>query len=492
MTLNNSDRVPATTQNKGWTVTLAGMGINLALGVLYTWSVIKKAIPVEWGWSDADKALPYSIACIVFAFVMVPAGRLQDRIGPRWVATAGGILTGIGCIIASFAVTVTWFVIGFGVFAGAGIGLGYAAATPPAVKWFSARRTGLIAGLVVAGFGLASVYISPIANHLTGFSLTGQPVPAVVELSRAKELADAEYEKARRVLAISQAEFGGADIFHGSPYLAEKDMVRKDAAAQLLALKERNIHRTMFFFGVGFLVVVTLLAQFLVAPPPGYLPPDVVSGGKRAADAAALNLGPAEILRSSLFYLLWTMYACAAGAGLMIIGNITTIAKLGNIEAGFILVALLAVGNAGGRIIAGVLSDRIGRLWTMFGIFLFQAGLMMALRTGLADMTAFITVSMLLGFNYGACLSVFPSAVKDNFGLKNFGINYGLVFTAWGMGGFVFPLFAGKLFEAARKATGTGSYDDAYLTAAAVLVLAAGLTFVTRAIEQRHKAKFAV
>ena len=100
-----------------------------------------------------------------------------------------------------------------------------------------------------------------------------------------------------------------------------------------------------------------------------------------------------------------------------------------------------------------MLSDRIGRLWTMCIIFLFQAGLMMVLRTGLTDMTAFVIVSMLLGFNYGACLSVFPSAVKDNFGLKNFGINYGLVFTAWGVGGFVFPFLAGKIFEAAKKAT---------------------------------------
>ena len=84
----------AAVKNKGWTVTFAGMGINLSLGVLYAWSVIKKAIPAEWGWDDADKALPYSIACITFALMTVPAGRLQDRIGPRWVATAGGILTG--------------------------------------------------------------------------------------------------------------------------------------------------------------------------------------------------------------------------------------------------------------------------------------------------------------------------------------------------------------------------------------------------------------
>lgn len=484
-------------KNRGWAVTGAGMGINLALGVLYTWSVIKKAIPIEWGWSDADKALPYSIACIVFALVMVPAGRLQDRIGPRWVATAGGVLTGIGCIIASYAVTVSWFVIGFGIFAGAGIGLGYASATPPAVKWFPARKTGLIAGLVVAGFGLASVYISPIANHLTGFSLTGQPLPAVEELARAKTLADARFAAAQQAVTTAQAEFGGADLLQAvheesataTADLALKDAARKDAGAQLLALKERNIHRTMLIFGIGFMLVVTLLAQFLVIPPPGYQAPDTSAGAAQAASAAVVNLEPGQILRTPLFYLLWAMFAFGAGAGLMIIGNITTIAKLGKIEAGFILVALLAVGNAAGRIVAGMASDRIGRLWTMFIIFLFQATLMMVLRTGLTDMTAFVVVSMLLGFNYGACLSVFPSAVKDNFGMKNFGINYGLVFTSWGVGGFVFPLAAGKMFETAKKATGTGSYNDAYQVAAGLLVVAAALTFATRTIEKRHQAR---
>jgi len=64
------------------------------------------------------------------------------------------------------------------------------------------------------------------------------------------------------------------------------------------------------------------------------------------------------------------------------------------------------------------------------------------------------------------------------------------VFTAWGVGGFVFPLFAGKLFEAAKKATGVGSYNDAYLAAAGLLVVASALTFVTRRMEMRHKAQF--
>jgi MFS transporter, OFA family, oxalate/formate antiporter len=481
-------------KNKGWTVTFAGMGINLSLGVLYAWSVIKKAIPVEWGWDDADKALPYSIACITFALMTVPAGRLQDRIGPRWVATAGGILTGIGCIIASYATSVLWYVIGFGLLAGAGIGLGYAAATPPAVKWFPARKTGLIAGIVVAGFGLASVYISPLANYFTGYNLAGKPHTAMEELIQAKTKADGEFKTAQAMLTAAKADPAkAAELPVHAQTVADKVTAAKAAGDKLLALKEGNIQKTLLLFGIGFLIVVTILSQLMAAPPPGYSPPDaaITASGAPIPPAALVNIGPIEMLKTPLFYLLWIMFAFGAGVGLMIISMVTTIAKLGNIEAGFILVALLAVGNASGRILAGMLSDSIGRLWTMFIIFVFQAVLMMVLRTGLTDMTVFIIISMLIGFNYGSCLSVFPSAVKDNFGLKNFGVNYGLVFTSWGVGGSVLPFIAGKFFEAAKSATGTGSYDHAYLMAAALLILAAILTFVTRGIERSHKAAIA-
>ncbi len=85
-------------RNLGWQVVFAGMGINLAFGVLYTWSVISKAIPAEWGWKEVDKSWPYSVACLVFALMTVPGGRLQDKIGARFIATIGGILVGLGMI----------------------------------------------------------------------------------------------------------------------------------------------------------------------------------------------------------------------------------------------------------------------------------------------------------------------------------------------------------------------------------------------------------
>ena len=123
-----------------WRVTFAGMGINLALGILYTWSVISKSVPDEWGWSESDKSWPYAIACLVFCIVMVPAGRLQDKFGPRVIAAIGGVLVGIGFIAASQTSSPLGFIFGFGVLAGSGIGFGYASATPPAVNGFRRQR----------------------------------------------------------------------------------------------------------------------------------------------------------------------------------------------------------------------------------------------------------------------------------------------------------------------------------------------------------------
>ena len=158
---------------RGWIVTFAGTGLNLTLGILYAWSMFAKQMTeaVEnggFGWSKTVATLPYTIAIAVFAIVMVPAGRLQDKFGPRIIATIGAIFAGAGLIVASFATAENMFfaVIGFGVLGGTGIGLGYSAATPAAVKWFSSAKKGLITGLVVGGFGLAPVYIAPLSRYL--------------------------------------------------------------------------------------------------------------------------------------------------------------------------------------------------------------------------------------------------------------------------------------------------------------------------------------
>lgn len=397
--------------NKGWIVTGAGTGINLALGVLYSWSVIAKSITATWKWSAAQASLPYAVAVGVFAIMMVFAGRAQDKLGPRVVASVGGALTGLGLMLASFASqgNMTLMIVGFGVLAGSGIGLGYASATPAAIKWFPAAKKGLISGIVVSGFGLASVYIAPTTENL---------------------------------------------------------------------LKGFGINATFLVLGAAFFVATIILAQFLNNPPKGYVAPaaDARATAAAAATSAKREYDWHEMLRTPQFFLLWFMYAFAAFAGLMIIGHMAKIAaaQLPGINLGFLLVAILAIGNAAGRIVAGSMSDKLGRTRTMLLVFLFQAVMMGVLAISTTAILLVIA-AFLIGFNYGANLALFPATTADYFGTKNLGVNYGLVFTAWGVGGVFGSMVAGNIVDV------TGSYAWAYALAAGLCIVAAVLTFLTKA-----------
>ena len=167
--MNNEAITPqAPAANRGWTVTFAGLGINLALGILYAWSLFKGAIEKEFGWKGSQLNDPYALCCLVFAFAMILAGRCQDKFGPRITASIGGLLVGAGFVLCSTTNSYGVWLLGFGVLAGIGIGFGYSSATPPALKWFPPAKTGMIAGMVVAGFGLAPVYLAPTSNYLLG------------------------------------------------------------------------------------------------------------------------------------------------------------------------------------------------------------------------------------------------------------------------------------------------------------------------------------
>ncbi len=84
--------------------------------------------------------------------------------------------------------------------------------------------------------------------------------------------------------------------------------------------------------------------------------------------------------------------------------------------------------------------------------------------------------TIVAGFCYGACLSVFPATTADLFGVKNLGVNYGFVFLAWGAGGVFGGLIGGQVRDL------TGGYFAAYLIAAVLCLLGAALTFLIKPI----------
>jgi OFA family oxalate/formate antiporter-like MFS transporter len=407
----------STVKDRRWQVTLSGTGINLALGILYTWSIFKGAIEASiktggegaFNWDLASTNTPYSVCCLVFAFAMILAGKCQDKFGPRITAFIGGVLVSIGLILISTTTTFGLWVLGFGLLAGAGIGFGYSAATPPALKWCPPSKTGFVAGLVVAGFGLASVYIAPLSQYLLGIW---------------------------------------------------------------------GIQKSMLFFGIAFLFVVCGLSTMLVNPPPDYVCEEVNAGGTAKKAAKSQNdINPSGMMKDGAFYIIWLIYFIGAGAGLMFISSVTGMAKKSLGDMAFLAVATVAIGNAGGRIIAGLLSDKIGRRLTLTLMLLFQCVLMLIAIPIVGKSSSAVILVLLatfIGFNYGTNLSLFPSLTKDKWGLKNFGINYGIVFTAWGIGGFIMPILSQKLYAKYHV------YTYSFLTAAILLFIGVLLTFALK------------
>lgn len=417
--------------NRGIAVVAAGTGINLALGILYSWSTFKEFIKGSivaggegaFAWDPASINDPYALACLMFAFMMIPAGRMQDKFGPRRTAFTGGVLVSLGFLLIARSVEYWAWVIGFGGLVGAGLAFGYSAATPAALKWFPPAKSGLVAGIVVAGFGLAPAYIAPLATYLVG---------------------------------------------------------------------AQGLLHTMLIFGVTFLIVVSLLSLLLVAPPPGHQP-DFQSrrsaseeSRKRRETFPHRDETPQTLLRKRQFWALWLLYFIGAGAGLMVIGSISGLAKASMGELAYLAVAILALGNASGRVLAGMLSDKFGRRKVLAGVFLFQALLMFgAASAGDSSGTALVVlVATLIGFNYGANLAIFPSYAKDLWGMPHFGVNYGMLFTAWGVGGFVMV----KLSEILKAQS--GSFTLSFLVAGGLLL--AGLVLALKLDDHKEAARRAL
>ncbi|MCP3944446.1 MAG: OFA family MFS transporter [Desulfobacteraceae bacterium] len=415
---NNSNTHITISFSRGWLVTAATMGLGILGGVLYVWSVFKVGIPDTWGWSNAEKALPYSVMAIIFSLVMIPAGQLQDRYGPRPMVMVGGFLAGLGCIIAGLGGNTVWtYILGFGIVTGTGVGFAYAALTPAAIKWFPREKTGFIAGLVVAGNGFAPMILAPLAAFLLNFySVTNSA---------------GEVEKG---VALSMVTVGG-----------------------LIWL------------------VSACLSWFVYNPPPGFVPISIVPVQTWKEEQKIL-LG--DMLKELQFWLFFVMFFSGASAGLVFISVAADLGAKALGEWTFFTVVVLSLGNTMGRIIAGIVSDKVGRQVTLMGQFLFQAsmiGLLYLITSHKDGSTVLILVSVfLIGMNYGSNLTIFPAACKDYFGLVNFGLNYGCLFAAFGLAGLIMPWLNGLIIDI------TGKADLSYLLIVCMLVLSAGLAFISQ------------
>ncbi|CCN81609.1 putative OXALATE:FORMATE ANTIPORTER [Vibrio nigripulchritudo SFn27] len=246
-----------------------------------------------------------------------------------------------------------------------------------------------------------------------------------------------------------------------------------------------GINSSFMILGIGVLIIAVPLACTIDNPPAGYTPeePKVKAGKAPVAAKKPVDISWKNMLKTPQFYSLWIMYAFAASAGLMIIGNITNIASVqANLPNAVYLASILAVFNSGGRVAAGILSDKIGGVRTLLLAFVLQGINMVLFATFTSEFTLIIGTAI-AAVGYGTLLAVFPSITAEYYGLKNYGTNYGVLYTSWGIGGAIGAAVVGY------SMTNGGGFGLAYTISAVMMGVCVVLALITKPISEAKAAE---
>ena len=228
--------------------------------------------------------------------------------------------------------------------------------------------------------------------------------------------------------------------------------------------------RTTFQVLGSIFLVMTLIGAFLLKnPPAGYRPAGWTPAPSSKTAPSAHEFTPGEVLRTPSFYLMWVGYACGCAAGLMVISQLLPFAKSVGIPsttlASFGLV-VGAVGNASGRIFSGLMSDHLGRinvLRLMIGISMIAMPVLYFVG---GHVVALFVMLFIVYWCYGTQLTVNAATAADFWGTQNVGVNYGMLFTAWGVAGLLGARIGGLLYDKYHN------YQMAFYTAAGLALIA--------------------
>jgi len=148
-----------------WKIAAAGVLLQMTLGSVYAWSVFRTPLATQFGWSIPQITLTFTITILALSCAAFAGGLWLNRSGPRVVAVTGGVLYGLGVMLASFTERLEWLYVTYGLIGGIGLGLGYIVPVAVLLKWFPDRR-GFITGIAVGGFGAGALVTAPIATVL--------------------------------------------------------------------------------------------------------------------------------------------------------------------------------------------------------------------------------------------------------------------------------------------------------------------------------------
>jgi OFA family oxalate/formate antiporter-like MFS transporter len=300
----------------------------------------------------------------------------------------------------------TGLIVGFGILGGIGMGIGYAAPTPAALKWFGPHKRGLVAGLVVGGYGGAALYISPLAKYLIdNYGISGSFIGLGIFFAIVVIIAG-------QLLSWPPAGYvpPGAASASASAAAAKKQTSHMWTAGEMT--------KTWQFYALVVLFIGSTQSGLLII-----------------ANAAGILATTAK----GIPYLAANAWILASFGGAI---------------------------NAMGRVGTGMYSDSIGRSNAYTVNCIISAICLLAMPSIIASKSVFL-LFLAVGiayWQYGGGLALLPAFTADFYGAKNLGFNYGLVFLGWGLG-----FFMARLGGTIKDMTGSLDHAF-YLSAAVLIV----------------------
>lgn len=235
---------------------------------------------------------------------------------------------------------------------------------------------------------------------------------------------------------------------------------------------------TLRIIGGTSLAVILVCSCFLRDAPKG---DDVAKTGKTNVIE---EKGSLQMLQTPRFYLLVIIFAMGAVGGVMVISQASGMAQemvLASAQTAALGVSIIAIGNTAGRLAWGTISDKFGRYNVLPVMFCLMAMLLFALsRVTDGNIAVFFALIIAIGFCFGGFLSIFPAITAENFGNRNSGSNYGIMFS-----GYALASMAGPRIAVTFKNAGAEPYSAGLVIATAICVAGVILCIVLKRIMKR-------
>jgi MFS transporter, OFA family, oxalate/formate antiporter len=391
------------------------------------------------GWTSAETQWVFAIGLASFAVFMVIAGKKLKTWGPKKLAILGGLILGLGYVLAGFFQAQDFWQISFwpfngflsdpirlhpfvffiGLIGGAGIGFAYVVPIAVGMRWFPDKK-GMITGLAVAGFGFGAMGWVKLAGSWGNL------------------------------------------------------------------IENVGLSSTFIIYGIAFAIMVIIGGLWMIFPPEGWLPKGYTPPQATATlkPAGTTDFDSNSMLKTYQFYLIFLTFVFSAGAGLMSIGLMKLYPMQALMDAGMTEIQASAVSgtamavffslaNGLGRILWGTLSDKLGRKTSII-IMTATQGILVILFTYMAGNEYLLYLgATLIGFNFGGNFALFPTITADTFGAKNVGQNYPFVFLAYGVGGIAGPILGGRLGD-------LGNFPLAFTISGIAVLLGTVLTIMVK------------